>query len=229
MTPQDFCRKLQISETCAPLVQQAMVHRSALAEGQRQSNELLEFLGDAVLELIVTEYLFQLFPHHQEGDLSRARALIVSRLTLAEAALQLEVDQMLCLSSGEEAQGGRRRTSILAGAFEALVAAIYLCEGLEGTRQFVWRTLGEVIQQAPYLARSQDYKSCLQEKAHALWKITPTYAVVAEYGADHDKTFHVQVTIGDKVWGEGVGKSKKQAEQIAAREALRRLEELSLE
>lgn len=224
MTPEEFCRKLQIPESCAPLVQQAMVHRSALAEGWQRSNELLEFIGDAVLGLIVTEYLFHLFPHYREGDLSRARAMVVSRRTLAEVALRLGVDEMLCLSSGEEMQGGRRRQSILAGALEALVAAIYLQAGMGESRRFVWRVLGDTIQQAPHRARIHDYKSCLQERAHALWKITPTYSVVAEEGADHDKTFYVQVRVGDAVLGEGAGKSKKEAEQAAAREALHRLE-----
>jgi ribonuclease-3 len=224
MTPQQFCRKLQIPETCAALVEQALTHRSALAEGAEASNERLEFLGDAVLGLIVTQKLFTLFPERSEGELSRARALVVSRRTLAHVAKQLGVDQVLRLSAGEEAQGGRQRGSILADAIEAIIAVVYLQAGLEEARAFVWRILGDVIQRAPDVARAHDYKSRLQEKTHALCRQTPVYEVVSATGADHDKTFCVQVRLNDMVLGTGSGKSKKEAEQAAAREALARLE-----
>lgn len=224
MSPREFCQKLQIPETCAPLVEQALTHRSALAEGVAQSNERLEFLGDAVLGFIVTEKLYTLFPDRAEGDLSRARALVVSRRTLAQVAKQLGVDQVLRLSAGEEAQGGRQRGSILADAVEALIAAVYLQAGMEEARRFVWRVLGDVIQRAPDASRAHDYKSRLQEKTHALLRQTPEYEVISETGADHDKTFCVQVRLGDIVLGTGTGKSKKDAEQAAAREALEKME-----
>jgi len=224
MSPREFCQKLQIPETCAPLVEQALTHRSALAEGVAQSNERLEFLGDAVLGFIVTEKLYTLFPDRAEGDLSRARALVVSRRTLAQVAKQLGVDQVLRLSAGEEAQGGRQRSSILADAVEALIAAVYLQAGMEEARRFVWRVLGDVIQRAPDASRAHDYKSRLQEKTHALLRQTPEYEVISETGADHDKTFCVQVRLGDVVLGTGTGKSKKDAEQAAAREALEKME-----
>lgn len=225
MSPREFCRKIQIPESCATLVEQALTHRSALAEGATQSNERLEFLGDAVLGLIVTEYLYTLFPDCTEGDLSRARALVVSRRTLAQVAKQLGVEQVLRLSAGEEAQGGRQRSSILADAVEALIAAVYLQAGMEEARRFVWRILGDIIQRAPDAARAHDYKSRLQEKTHALLRQTPEYEVISESGADHDKTFWVQVRLGEVVLGTGTGKSKKEAEQAAAREALARLEQ----
>jgi len=223
MTPSDFCRKLQIPESCASLIEQALTHRSALAEGAQQSNERLEFLGDAVLSLIVTEELFYRFPDRTEGDLSRARALVVSRRTLAQAAKQLGVGQWLRLSASEEAQGGRQRSSILAGAMEAIIAVVYLQEGLEAARQFVRSVLGDVVHRAPDMAHCHDYKSRLQEKTHALWRLTPVYEVIAATGADHDKTFRVQVRLGEKVLGTGTGKSKKEAEQAAAREAMIKL------
>lgn len=225
MSPREFCRKIQIPETCAPLVEQALTHRSVLVEGATQSNERLEFLGDAVLGLIVTEELFHLFPNHTEGDLSRARALVVSRRTLAQVAKQLGVDQVLRLSAGEEAQGGRQRSSILADAVEALIAAVYLQAGMEEARRFVLRILGDVIQRAPEASRAHDYKSRLQERTHALLHETPEYEVVSATGADHDKTFCVQVRLGEVVLGTGTGKSKKEAEQAAAREALGKLEQ----
>lgn len=224
MSPQEFCRKLGVPESCAPLVEQALTHRSALAEGAPVSNERLEFLGDAVLGLVVTELLYSLFPQHDEGELSRARALVVSRRTLAQVAQQLEVDQVLRLSAGEESQGGRHRPSILADAVEALIAAVYLQAGLDEVKRFVWRILGEQIQKAPDAYRAHDYKSRLQEKMHALLRQTPEYDLLCETGADHDKTFCVQVRLGEAVLGKGVGKSKKEAEQAAAREALDRLE-----
>lgn len=226
MSPREFCQKLQIPETCAPLVEQALTHRSALAEGVTQSNERLEFLGDAVLGFIVTEKLYALFPDSSEGELSRARALVVSRRTLAQVAKQLGVDQVLRLSAGEEAQSGRQRSSILADAVEALIAAVYLQAGIEEARRFVWRVLGEVIQRAPDVSRVHDYKSRLQERTHALLRQTPKYEVISETGADHDKTFCVQVRLGETVLGMGTGKSKKDAEQGAAREALEKMESM---
>lgn len=226
MSPREFCQKLQIPETCAPLVEQALTHRSALADGAAASNERLEFLGDAVLGLIVTEYLYTLFPSCTEGELSRARALVVSRRTLAQVAKQLGVDRVLRLSAGEEAQGGRQRSSILADAVEALIAAVYLQAGIEEARGFVWRVLGDVIRKAPDASRAHDYKSRLQEKTHALLRQTPEYEVISETGADHDKTFCVQVRLGEVILGTGVGKSKKEAEQAAAREALEKMESM---
>lgn len=223
MPPVDWCRKLQIPETCAPLIEQALTHRSALVEGAAASNERLEFLGDAVLGLIVTEALYHLFPECSEGELSRARALVVSRRTLAHAAVALGVDAMLRLSTGEEAQGGRRRSSILADAMEAIIAAVYLQCGMDEARRFVLRILGDVIRKAPETYSAHDYKSRLQERTHALMRQTPQYIVVSESGADHDKTFRVQVHLADMVLGTGVGKSKKEAEQAAAREALAKL------
>lgn len=224
MSAQEWCRKLQIAGSCAPLIEQALTHRSALAEGAPASNERLELLGDAVLGLIVTETLYHLFPQHTEGVLSRARALVVSRRTLAQVARQLGVDKMIRLSAGEEAQGGRQRTSILADAMEAIIAAVYLQCGMDEARRFVLRILGEVIRKSPDSARAHDYKSRLQEKTHALLKQTPQYVVISETGADHDKTFCVQVRLGEVVLGTGMGKSKKEAEQSAAREALTKLE-----
>ncbi len=226
MSPLEWCRHLQIPESCAPLVEQALTHRSALAEGAPASNERLEFLGDAVLGLIVTETLYRLFPDTSEGELSRARALVVSRRTLSQVAKTLGVNAMLRLSAGEEAQGGRQRSSILADALEALIAAVYLQGGLEEARRFVERILGDLIRRAPDASRAHDYKSRLQERTHALLRQTPQYVVISETGADHDKTFCVEVRLEDVVLGTGTGKSKKEAEQAAAREALSKLDEM---
>lgn len=226
MSPREWCLKLQIDEACVPLIEQALTHRSALAEGAPASNERLEFLGDVVLGLIVSEALYHLFPNHTEGELSRARALVVSRRTLAHVAKGLGVDQMLRLSAGEEAQGGRQRASILADALEAIIAAVYLQGGLDEARRFVLRILGDIIRRSPDSARVHDYKSRLQERTHALVRQTPEYEVISETGADHDKTFCVQVRLGERVLGTGTGKSKKEAEQAAAREALTKLESL---
>ncbi len=228
MSALEWCRRLQISEACAPLIEQALTHRSALAEGATTSNERLEFLGDAVLGLIVTETLYRLFPERTEGELSRARALVVSRRTLAQVAKALGVDAMIRLSTGEEAQGGRQRGSILADAVEAIIAAVYLQGGTEEARRFVERILGDMIRKAPDASRADDFKSRLQERTHALLRQTPQYTVVSESGADHDKTFCVQVRLQDVVLGTGIGKSKKEAEQAAAREALGKLDEIEM-
>lgn len=200
---------------------QALTHRSAATESGLSSNERLEFLGDAVVGLVVGEYLFEKFPGYSEGSLAKSKSYIVSETALAEAAQALGLDEFVRVSSGEASTGGRRRRSILADAFEALVAAVYLDSGIRSARRVIRETLKEVIRSSATDEHRRDYKSALQERTQARERITPIYTILSEDGRDHDKTFVAQAVIGSTVIGEGSGKSKKEAEQAAAFDALR--------
>lgn len=208
------------------MLEQALTHRSFTEGDLQASNERLEFLGDAVLGFIITEYLYKQYPEWDQGQLSKAKATIVCESTLAEAARRVGLQKDLRLSPGEEMAGGRERPSILADAFEAVVAALFLDGGLEQASRFVLRHLRPDLQR---LARGtlplQDYKSHLQEFTQAEWRLTPTYHVIEEHGSPHEKTFLVEVRLASQALGVGRGTSKKQAEQNAAAQALRNLQE----
>jgi ribonuclease-3 len=210
------------------LLEQALTHSSRLperaADDPSSDNEKLEFLGDAVLELIVSEELIRIFPHWSEGQLSKSRARLVNATSLCTAAVKLGLGKYLRLGKGEEKTGGRAKPALLADAYEAVVAAVYLDGGLDLVRGFVLRSLVEevVALEAEFLGRS-DYKSALQEWLQAQGRAPGDYRVVEETGPDHEKTFRVQVSIAGEVAAVGVGKSKKEAEQLAALAALNRL------
>jgi ribonuclease III len=214
-------RKLHIDCTDAELLQQALTHRSCLGETEGiLSNERLEFLGDAVLGLVVCEYLYTQYADRSEGELAKAKAVAVSEPILAEAAKGLGLDKMILMSTGEEMSGGRKRFSILSDAFEAVVAVVYLDCGLEAARQFVLRALESILVDIDRKEHIRDYKSLLQELTQGSHKKAPRYVVLSEDGADHDKTFIVEARLDGEILGKGAGKSKKQAEQAAALVAL---------
>jgi len=220
-TLQKIARKLQVDINDLDLLHQAMTHRSFLGESaEAMSNERLEFLGDSVLGIVVAEYLYSQFPDRTEGELAKAKAVAVSEPVLAESAKALGMQDMVLMSSGEEASGGRRRLSIMADAFEALIAVIYLDSGLEAARQFILRALESILQDIERKEHIRDYKTLLQEHTQGIYKKAPQYVVLDEQGADHDKTFTIEARLDDRVLGCGVGKSKKQAEQAAALKAL---------
>lgn len=228
-TIQEIAERLQIRVTDHALLQQALTHRSALGESEEAlSNERLEFLGDSVLGLVVAQYLYAEFPERSEGELAKAKAVAVSEPVLAESAKNLGLPDMILMSAGEESSGGRRRLSILSDAFEALVAVVYLDCGVEAAREFVLRALESILVDIERKEHIRDYKSLLQEHIQGLYKRAPRYVVVAEDGADHDKTFGVEVRLEEIVMGRGEGKSKKQAEQAAALQALEQIEHKSL-
>jgi ribonuclease-3 len=203
----------------------SLAHRSWCAEHQRQpSNERLEFLGDSVLGLVVTHYVFENFPHLPEGQLSEVRAGVVNARVLAEVAQEIDLGAHLLLGKGEDAAGGRAKQSILADAFEAVVAAVYLDSGLPVTRDLVLRLLRERIAEAVAGPGGRDYKTRLQELAAARAIGRPRY-VVRDEGPDHAKHFFAEVFFGDESFGEGEGGSKKLAEQEAAWVAWTRLSE----
>ncbi len=208
------------------LIQQALTHRSYLgANGSdlSTSNERMEFLGDSVLELVVNEYLYGHFPEHQEGDLTKMKSLLVSRNILSDQARDMELGQFLLLSEAESDSGGRQRPSILADAFEAVIGAIYLDQGMDAARRFLEPRL---LVDAPGILSDKkftNYKSVLQEYVQAEFKTYPRYRVASQSGPDHRKIFTVDVSVRGKKLGEGRGSNKKRAEQSAARDALESL------
>ena len=196
-----------------------MAHRSWCAETPgAHSNERLEFLGDAVLGLVVTDHIFRAYPELPEGELAKVRATVVSAAALAEVAAELELGDALLLGKGEDASGGREKPSILADALEGLIGALYLDGGWAASQEFVLRLLGERISEAAAGPGGQDYKTRLQELSARHYDTLPHYDV-ADEGPDHAKRFFATVSVAGAARGTGEGRSKKQAEQAAARAA----------
>lgn len=208
------------------LLEESLTHRSYLNENQDKkliSNERLEFLGDAVLSLIVSNFLYQRFAHAPEGDLTNFRASLVRTKTLAKVAQKLELGEYLLLSRGEEEGRGRENPGILADSFEALVGAIFIDRGLTTATSFVSRHLFPVLSEIIENKAFRDYKSLLQENMQAKDKVSPIYKVIKTTGPDHNRIFTVGVySIGKKL-GIGRGRSKQEAEQEAAKVALEKL------
>lgn len=205
------------------LLETAFTHRSYLNENKsagREHNERLEFLGDAVLELVVTEFLFAKYPAKPEGELTAYRAALVNTVSIAGAAAVLEMNEYLMLSRGESRDTGRARQIILANAFEALIGALYLDAGYSVAKQFIAAQLFHKTEEVVEKRLWQDAKSKLQEIAQEQLKTTPTYEVVRQTGPDHDRTFTVGAYIGEEKVAEGEGRSKQEAEQSAAVAAL---------
>lgn len=203
------------------LLAQALTHRSAVRETRAHGhNERLEFLGDAVLELATTEYLFHL-SSKPEGELTNWRSALVQREHLAVVARELKVGDYLIMSRGEEASGGRERDSLLANALEALIGAIYLDRGFEVASQFCHRFILQRLQALLAQGKDRDEKSLFQEKVQDKLGVTPHYQMVNAAGPDHDKSFTCAVFIGEEKIAEGSGSSKQRAEQAAAKAALK--------
>ncbi|MGF7057252.1 ribonuclease III [Brassicibacter mesophilus] len=211
------------------LLNWALTHSSYANEHKRFNityNERLEFLGDSVLGLVVSDYIFTKYPNYPEGDLTKLRATVVCEPSLSFVARKINLGKYLLLGKGEEVTGGRERVSILADAFEAVIGAIYLDGKLGNARKFVLKYLSVVIEKAVNGGELfTDYKTQLQEKLQKKTKSKIEYKVVLEEGPDHNKIFHTEVSVKNKVLGVGVGKSKKEAEQNAAKRALNRMDE----
>ncbi|MEW5785397.1 MAG: ribonuclease III [Bacillota bacterium] len=218
---QGFLHTLNWAVNDLKLYEQALTHSSFAHErGSRNGhNERLEFLGDAVLELIVSDYLFYTYPHFPEGKLTRLRADLVCEASLAKMAYALNLGGYLRLGKGEMVGGGCSRPSLLADAVEALIGALYLDLGLDKCRQYVLDLYQPVLQDLQEGVLRQDYKTILQEFAQARFAVTPEYIIIHETGPDHDKTFEAEVLLHDQHIGRGSGRSKKEAEQAAAKEA----------
>jgi ribonuclease-3 len=205
------------------LLAEALTHPSLGHETQQYhfDNQRLEFLGDAVLQLVITEYLFRHFGVAPEGQLTKLRSRLVSREALKEHGLKLDLGRYLMLGRGEEASGGRSRTSTLADAFEALIGAIYLDSDLENARKFILDQARESLAQIAEQPTDINPKGQLQELLQSMSPESPVYETLSQSGPEHEKTFEVQVTWDGKVLGKGMGRSKKQAETAAAVEALK--------
>jgi ribonuclease-3 len=205
------------------LLEQAFTHRSYLNESRqsgREHNERLEFLGDAVLELVVTEFLYTKYPEKPEGELTAVRAALVNTVSISEAATHLGMNDYLMLSRGESRDTGRARHIILANAFEALIGAIYLDGGYDAAKAFVGAQLFHKTEDVVEKRLWQDAKSRLQELAQEKARITPSYELIGQSGPDHDRTFVVAAYIGEEKVAQGEGRSKQEAEQAAAEKAL---------
>jgi ribonuclease-3 len=201
------------------LLGRAMAHRSWCAEvAGQESNERLEFLGDAVLGLVVTDHIFRTYPGLPEGELAKVRASVVNSALLAEVAAELGIGGFLLLGKGEDSSGGREKPSILADAMEAVIGAVYLDGGWDAAAALVLELLGDRVAEASVGPGGQDYKTRLQELAARTFDQLPRY-VVADEGPDHAKRFFATVLVGGRERGRGEGRSKKQAEQAAARVA----------
>jgi ribonuclease-3 len=208
------------------LLEQALVHSSYVNENPGSgltSNERLEFLGDAVLGLIVAEELYRDFPQFSEGEMTRLRAALVRRDTLARVAKAAKISRYLYLGKGEEASGGREKSNNLARALEAIIAAVYLDQGLATAGALILRLFREEVDRALSRDIEGDYKTQLQELVQSRQQSAPVYQLVESMGPAHDRRFIVEVKLGDAVLGRGSGKTKKTAEAKAAREALGKL------
>ena len=225
---QELEKKLNYTFRNSELLQEALNHSSYANEHRSahlHSNERLEFLGDSVLGFVTAEFLFLRHPEAPEGDLTRIRAALVCEQSLYEVAQRLDLGQYLKLGRGEEAGGGRERTSILADAVEAVFAAVYLDGGIDAARELIHRCLLDVQRESVVEERRRDYKTALQELVQRQADQVLTYRMAGEQGPDHAKTFRAEVLLNGAVIGAGDGHSKKEAEQAAAKAALEALDE----
>lgn len=205
------------------LIKQAFTHRSYINENKNlnlEHNERMEFLGDAVLELVITDFLYKRFKDSNEGDMTSLRSALVNADTCSLVAQKLGVNEFLLLSKGESKDTGRARQYILANTLEAIIGAIYLDQGYETAKNFIITHITPLVEDIIKDGAWIDAKSLFQEKIQEHIGITPVYKTTQEYGPDHDKHFIVRVYVGDEMYGEGEGKSKQDAEQEAARKAL---------
>ncbi len=220
-TIEKFLDKLGWEVSNISLYQQALTHTSyAHEKGQyRLHNERLEFLGDAVLELIISDYLYDAYPELPEGNLTKLRAELVCEASLARLAFELNLSQCILLGKGEITGGGASRPSLLADAVEALIGALYLELGLEKCRKYVLDLYQPILRELQQGVLARDFKTLLQEFSQARFATTPAYRIIYEGGPDHNKTFEAEALLAAKPVGRGQGRSKKEAEQEAAREA----------
>jgi len=221
-TPEHFSKRLNLPFQNYFLLSRALTHRSYLNENKDaiEDNERLEFLGDAVLDFIVAEWLYNHYPEKPEGDLTRLRAALVHTDQLASFAKAIDLGRALRLGRGEIQAGGRERLTLLCDAFEALVGAIYLQGGIPAVENFMVPLLIDVVDEIFKSHMDEDTKSRLQEWAQGNGFSSPKYVLVAEEGPDHEKTFEMEVRINKKPYGRGIGSSKQSAEKAAAKEAL---------
>ncbi len=222
-------QRLSFTFTDRALALSAVTHKSWAnehREAEGKDNERLEFLGDAVVDLAISHRLMERFPAAREGELSKLRALIVNEEGLTRVARELRLGELLLLGRGEELTGGRDKASVLADAFEAVLGAVYLCGGLSSVMEIVDRLFKDALEGVAVGRSGADYKTKLQEDAQLRLKIGPKYRVLSERGPEHEKVFEIEVNVGERITARATGRSKKEAEQAAARQALEMLHSL---
>jgi ribonuclease-3 len=205
---------------------EALTHKSLHYENPKEApvyNERLEFLGDSVISLTVVESLFNLRGRHQESEMSKIKSFVVKGAALSAVAQEISLGNYLRLGKGEEDTGGRKKVSILANALEALIGAVHIDGGIENARRCVERLLGDRLVEAVESGQYHDYKTEIQEECQMLFGKLPEYRLTAQKGLEHEKTFEVEVFISDEPYGKGIGRSKKEAQTAAAKEAMIRL------
>ncbi|MEK9181499.1 MAG: ribonuclease III [Patescibacteria group bacterium] len=220
----DFEKKTKVIFKNKDLLKQAFIHRSFINENPSAGfshNERLEFLGDAVLELVVTDFLYKKYSSYTEGELTALRSALVNAIIISEAALEIGMNDYLLLSRGEAKDNGKARQYILANTYEAYIGALYLDQGIEVVNKFIHKTLLPKTDEIVNKKLWRDAKSLVQEKAQEFVNVTPSYKVMNESGPDHDKHFTVGIYFGPNLIAEGKGKSKQEAEQKAAEAALK--------
>ena len=215
----EFCHRVNIKFKDVELLNQAFNHRSVTNEKKSEgNNERLEFLGDSVLGMVTSSYLYNTLDN-PEGELAKIKSAVVSEKALAPIAIKLGIDKLIVLGHGEELSGGRTKPAILADCMEAIIGAYYLDSGYRNAEQYVLSFIKPEIENVLKFGM-KDFKTLLQEKFQKISKSFPVYELIKSYGPDHDQTFEVVVHLGDKTYGPQSGKSKKEAEQNVAKEAL---------
>lgn len=221
-----FCKKLRIPMGDGQLLNEALTHKSYTHERKMNpsyNNEKLEFLGDSVLGLVISQHVFETYPGVTEGGLSKVKSVVVSAQVLSEKAAALGLGDFILLGKGEEKSGGRVRTSLLADALEAVIGAVYLVSGLPEAKKLVLGLLQEDVDKVFSGRIEKDYKTLLQEHFQKTQKTAPRYEVIREWGPDHNRNFEAACIVNGKTLATGVGKNKKEAEQLAAQETIQRL------
>ena len=220
----DFEKKTKIIFKNKDLLKQAFIHRSYINENENSGfshNERLEFLGDAVLELIVTNFLYKKYPDYTEGELTALRSALVNAVIISDIALKIGMNNYLLLSKGENKDTGKARQYILANTYEAYVGAVYLDQGYNAAEKFITNSLLPETEEIVNKKLWRDAKSLVQEKAQEFIGVTPSYKVLNESGPDHEKNFTVGILFGEDLIASGKGKSKQEAAQVAAEAALK--------
>lgn len=228
MTLEELQKALKVEFRNIDFLERSITHSSYVHEKKMsldKSNERLEFLGDSVLNLCIAEFLVKFFPEEPEGALSKRRALLVNQKQLAQLSNELKLGSVLRLGKGEEKTGGRTKESILADVFESVIGAIYLDQGLDAAKDYLFKLFSPLFERVKSLEASEDFKTRLQEFLQKNFQKSPRYSVVHESGPDHQKIFEVQIDFGGRALGCGQGRSKREAEQAAAQVALTAVKE----
>ncbi len=217
-------KKNQINFKNFNLINLSLSHRSYINErGLTENNEKLEFLGDSILGFVITEYLFLNFRDYSEGELARIKSVVISENTLSKVAINIGLDKIILIGKGEEISGGRAKKTILSDAFEAFLGSYYFDSNLNKVKDLIIKLFKKEINLVVEDKHEKDYKTLLQELSQKKFKICPIYKLVSKKGPEHDTTFIMEVTINNKVYGNGSGKSKKEAEKFAAMNAYLKL------